>query len=130
MALDWFVGYWRNLVSDLAQGHPVVFDRHYLIDLAIDPQRYRYGGPIWLVRLAQRLTPRPDLVLFLDVSEEVSQARKQEPGAENFSEQRQAYLNIAKISSNWCVIDASQPLPDVLAAVEKEILAKLPGSHS
>ncbi len=126
MALDWFIGYWTKLAPDLANGHPVVFDRHYLIDLAIDPERYRYGGPLWLIYLAQRMIPQPRLVLFLDVSEEVSQARKQEPGAENFSEQRQAYLDIAKKSKNWRVIDASQTLPEVLAAVEKEIHTKLP----
>lgn len=126
MTLDWLIGYWRALAPKLANGHPIIFDRHYLIDLAVDPNRYRYGGPIWLVRLAQKITPKPNLVLFLDVTEEVSQARKQEPGADNFNEQRQAYLSMARQSPNWCVIDATQPLERVLSEVEAALSSVLP----
>lgn len=125
MSCDWLVGYWWKLRPQKTAGALLLFDRHYLIDLAIDPARYRYGGPTWAVKLAQKVTPRPDLVIFLDVSEEVSQARKQERGAENFAEQRQAYLATAQQETNWLVVDASQPLPAVLQTVEQAILEKI-----
>ena len=126
MSLDWLVGYWWKLRPLQTAGALLLFDRHYLIDLAIDPARYRYGGPTWAVRFAQKVTPRPDLIIFLDVSEEISQARKQERGAENFEEQRQAYLALAQQEKNWLVVDASQPLPTVLQTVEQAISQLIP----
>lgn len=125
MALDWQIGYWRKLRPLLRTGHMVVFDRHYLIDIGIDPHRYRYGGPLAAVRLAQALTPTPDLVIFLDVTEEVSLARKQERGAENFQEQRLLYLAQAQRNAHWQVVDTTQPLDTVLAQVEAIIMATL-----
>ena len=122
MALDWLVGYWAKLRPLRRRQTLVLFDRHYLIDIGIDPHRYRYGGPLSAVRGMQRLVPAPSAVIFLDVSEEVSQARKQETGAHNFNEQRAAYLAQAKQTPNWHVVDATQPLPAVLEQVDKIIL--------
>ncbi|MDA0243077.1 MAG: hypothetical protein OT477_06655 [Chloroflexi bacterium] len=121
MALDWLVGYWAKLRPLRRQQTLVVFDRHYLFDIGIDPHRYRYGGPLWAVRGMQKLVPAPSAVIFLDVTEEVSQARKQEQGAHNFAEQRAAYLAQAKQSPHWHVVDAAQPLAAVLTQVEKII---------
>ena len=47
LALDWFAGYWGQLVHQRAKGHLILFDRHFFLDIAIDPLRYRYGGPLW-----------------------------------------------------------------------------------
>ncbi len=52
-------------------------DRHFL-DILVDQRRYRYGGPLWLLRLIRRLIPKPDLVNLLDAPPKVLQARKQE----------------------------------------------------
>ncbi len=55
----------------------MVFDR-YLIDTVIDPKRYRYQGPSWVLRTVWRVVPKPDLVILLDAPAEVLHARKQE----------------------------------------------------
>ena len=125
MALDWVVGYWLKLRPLRRRQTMVVFDRHYLLDIGIDPHRYRYGGPLWAVQFMQKLVPAPSAVIFLDVSEEVSQARKQEQGAHNFNEQRAAYLAQAQHTPHWHIIDATQPLPHVLAEVETIVLTLL-----
>lgn len=125
MTLDWLVGSWTKLSQWRSDGYLVVFDRHYLIDLDIDPNRYRYGGPLGLVKLARGIVPKPNLVIFLDVPEEVSMARKNEPSAPNFEEQRQAYLKNARESKHWRIIDATQPLEKVLREVETLILQQV-----
>lgn len=118
VVVDWLVGYVRQIRPCLVARTMVVYDRHYLIDLGVDPDRYRYGGALALVKVARKFVPRPHLVIFLDVSEAVSQARKAETGAPNFAEQRRAYLEMGKAESDWQIVDATRPLPEVLAEVE------------
>jgi hypothetical protein len=49
----------------LAHGGLVLRHRH-LVDALVDPRRYRYSGPAWLVRALLRIVPKPDLVILLD----------------------------------------------------------------
>lgn len=99
----------------------ILFDR-YCHDLAVDPRRYRYGGPPALARLLGRLVPRPDLFLVLDAPPEVLRARKREVPLEEAERQRQAYLAFAASTPNAQVIDASQPIDDVIGAVDSAVL--------
>src|SRR5207244_2006476 len=79
--LYWFVyytlGYFLTIHLALARSTLVVHDRH-LVDALVDPRRYRYTGPRWLLRLIWRLVPKPDLIVLLDAPPAVLQARKQE----------------------------------------------------
>jgi thymidylate kinase len=99
----------------------ILFDR-YFDDMIMDPRRYRYGGPPGLARLVARLIPRPDLFLVLDAPAEVLQLRKREVPMEETERQRQAYLAFAASTPNARVIDASQPIEDVVRAANLAIL--------
>lgn len=117
--LNWWLGWWKSLRKDSRDGF-VLFDRFHG-DLLVDPRRYRYGGPMWVARLACRLMPRPDLVLFLDADPEVLLSRKREVPREALVRSREAYLRLAE-SQPWIrVIDASRPLETVVAEVRREI---------
>jgi thymidylate kinase len=94
----------------------LLFDRYHA-DLLVDPRRYRYGGPMWLARLASRLMPQPDIVCFLDAEPEVLLARKQEVGREALAESREKYLALSATHRRFRIIDAAQPLEKVIEEV-------------
>jgi thymidylate kinase len=121
MLLDWQFGYWSVIRKNSLDGYLVIADRHSLFDLIADPLRYRYGGPKWLVRLALRIAPKPDLVLLLDAPLEVLLARKSELPVEKLAELRHNYLQLCSQIPNCYLIDASQPLADVVASVKEKL---------
>ena len=57
-----------------------------VLDAIVDPKRYRYGGPIWLLNLIWKITPKPDLIVLLDAPAEVIQQRKKEVPFEETAE--------------------------------------------
>jgi thymidylate kinase len=112
---NWWVGWFRFLQAGSASG-VVLFDRYHA-DLLVDPRRYRYGGPMWLARLASRCMPQPDLVVFLDAAPEVLLARKQEVGREALEAARRRYLELCTGHARFQIIDAAQPLEEVIEEV-------------
>lgn len=123
MWLDWLLGYLLVVHGRRVRGVLVVADRHSLLDVQADPLRYRYGGSPQWARLAVRLSPMPDVIVLLDAPTAVLQARKQEVTAEKAAELRQNYLDLLSRYGRGCVIDASQPLDQVVADV-REVIEK------
>jgi len=125
-------GYWfayatlgyGSLRLALARSTLVLNDRH-LIDILVDPKRYRYGGPVWLMWAIWRLSPKPDLIILLDAPPEVLQARKQEVSFEESARQRRAYLSLVRSMRNGHVVDAARPLQHVTRDVSDIILRHL-----
>ena len=122
LALDWLVGYWSQIVIQRAKGYLVLFDRHYFLDVSVDPLRSRYGGPPWLARLIGQLLPGPDLIILLDAPIEVLQNRKQEVSSEEAVRQQLAYLELVQELPNSYVIDVSKPLEQVVHEAQQIIL--------
>jgi thymidylate kinase/O-antigen/teichoic acid export membrane protein len=126
--LYWGVFYatWYRLKARfaLARGRLLIHDRH-LVDAIIDPKRYRYGGPTWILRLIWRVVPGPDMVIVLDAPPDVIQARKQEVPFVETARQRHAYLSLVEAMPNGHIVDASRPLPQVIDQVRKLILSEL-----
>jgi thymidylate kinase len=110
--LNWWAAWFLHLRRESRSG-VVLFDRYHG-DLLVDPIRYRYGGPMWLARLAGRLMPQPDLVIFLDAPPDVLLSRKQEVGRDALEIARREYLKFCRGRSRYLIIDASQPLEMVI----------------
>lgn len=117
--LNWWGGWWLFLRKASKDG-VVLFDRYHA-DLLVDPRRYRYGGPMWLARLASRLMPQPDVVVFLDAEPEVLLSRKQEVGREALATAREKYLELCGSHERFLVVDASLPLEVVVENVWKSV---------
>jgi len=126
--LHWWVG-WIRFLRIPARNGVVLFDRYHA-DLMIDPRRYRYGGPLMIARLASRLMPQPDLVIFLDAEPDVLLTRKQEIEKTALEQLRRAYLQWAQAHSHCCVIDASAPLERVVDDVMRVMESPSPESLS
>lgn len=124
-ALWWIIyyslGYHFTIRPVLARGG-LALNHRYCVDAIVDSRRYRYKGPQWLLTLAWRLARKPDLVFLLDAPPEVVQARKKEVAFEETVRQREAYRRIVEPMPNGHVIDATQPIADVVADVERVIL--------
>jgi thymidylate kinase len=108
---------YRNVLAwrHLRRGSVVLFDRHYFADyyaydIANDarPLSRRVHG--WALR---RVYPRPDLVLYLDAPAEVLLARKGEGTVEALERRRGDYLELARVTENFEVVDATRSLDDV-----------------
>lgn len=120
-AADYWLGYLLRITPAMICTRFVVFDR-YFFDLLVDGKRVRYGGPQWLLRMAARLIPRPNLIILLDASAEVLWMRKQEVPFEEVSRQRSEFLRLAKTLPEAVVVDAAQPIQDVIRDVNEAIV--------
>lgn len=117
-------GYYFTIYPALVHSSLVIHDRH-VIDCIVDPVRYRYSGPAWLLNWIWRWIPQPELVILLDVPAEVVQSRKQEVSFEVSARQRLAYRELVDQLPNGRIVDGSQPLALVVAEVSEMILRPL-----
>lgn len=121
----WFfiysVGYHLTVRPALVRSTLVMFDR-YLVDAVVDPKRYRYGAPLWPLRLVWRFVPKPDLVILLDAPPDVLQSRKQEVSPDESARQRGAYRTLVERMPNGRIIDAARPQEWVVADVNDAIV--------
>ena len=129
LVLDYGFGYWLLVRPLLGRSTLVVFDRYYH-DLLIDPKRYRYGGPLWVVRLFSGLVPDPDLVFALDAPEAIILSRKRELTADELRRQRRVCLREAKKFTRACVLDSSRPVQELSTLAAQEIAGYLNGRYT
>lgn len=108
----------------MARSTLMFYDRQF-IDILVDQRRYRYGGPVWLLHMIGYILPKPDIVIALDASTEIMQARKQELTYEETSRQRVAYTSLVKGLSNGVILDASKPVGQVARDASELIIAHL-----
>jgi thymidylate kinase len=118
---DYALGYLFKLYPKFVRSTLVIFDRYY-DDILVDPTRYRYSGPSWLVKFMRYFIPRPDLFLVLDASEDELLRRKQEVGKEELTRQRKAYRDLAVGLPNAFILDSSQNSERLAGDVSEIIL--------
>lgn len=108
--LDFAAGYFFRTRQALRKCGLVVFDRYYH-DLLIDPKRYRYGGPLWLVNgLKHLVPPRGTYFLVLDADEHTIFARKQQLSIEEIRRQRSLYQQFSRTTPRSILVATDCPL--------------------
>lgn len=118
----WLILYWYDLFFHKHKNSVLwIWDRYYH-DLLVDPLRYRYGAPMWLAVLIGKMVPKPGLIFILDAPAKVIQSRKQEVSFEETARQRTLYLKLGREMKNSVIVDTSQPLEEVVTAVNKTII--------
>jgi hypothetical protein len=112
---EWYFNFFQEKKETL-----LVCDR-YFHDLLVDPKRYRFGAPLWTAELVGKLMPRPRLWVLLNAPADVLQSRKQEVLPEETARQCHAYLAFVRKQREYAIVDASQPLENVIADVANVI---------
>jgi len=105
----------------LARSTLIIFDR-YFHDVLVDPQRYRYGGPMWLARFLVFCVPAPDLILVLDAREEVILSRKCEVPSTEVRRQRESYRRLARCCDTTRLVKTNQAFEKTLAETSEIIM--------
>lgn len=129
--LAWLAEEWYRALVALGynrRGYVVVFDRHFLYDYYAS-HVIRQPGQSLSARLhgevLRRWYPRPDLVIYLDAPAELLYARKREHSIEALERRRHEYLALGKVARDFAIVDATQPLVDVVAEITGMVEARL-----
>jgi thymidylate kinase len=116
-----WTGFLFFLLRPLHRGFILLGDR-YFYDILVDPARYRYGGPAWLVSIFSRYVPRPDIVILLDAPPEVIVARKNEATLTETRLKREKYLALMRKLENAYIVNSSGSLESTVRDVENIIM--------
>lgn len=115
------IGYWLNRSDIHSSKVLVIFDRYYH-DLLADPLRYRYSGSLRLARFVGKLMPAAHLTLLLDASPDILLSRKQEVSPNEVTRQCKAYRQLISALPTGRLINAEQPLENVVENTKQLIL--------
>lgn len=122
-AADYWIGYWVRIRPSLVRSTMLVSDT-YFDDVLVDPRRYRMHRPRAFARLLAPWIPQPALWLVFDAPADVMRARRSEQPTEDLEQLRSEYRRVLRGRRNVVVLDASQPLEQVLADAERAIIAQ------
>jgi thymidylate kinase len=125
--LDFWVGHILRVRPLLTRSGLVIFDRYYY-DILVDPKRYRYAGPKWLLRVMALLLPgRDELVLVLDAPEEVILSRKRQLSEEELRRMRVDYRQLNMRLKQSHLIETQYGPQQTLALASRIVFAYLAG---
>ncbi len=125
-------GLWiENLLTCVARVLPgvigaelVLFD-HCLQDVPVDSKPIGYGGPPWVLRTAARLSPRPGVLILLDMPPEALKSDRSGIPVSEMARHRSAYLDLAGSFPSPAVVNAAQEPAAVIQDAVKAVLAHL-----
>jgi hypothetical protein len=117
-------GYMATIHPERVRGG-FAMNHRYLLDAIVDPKRYRYSGPVWLLKAIWGIAPKPDLLFLLDAPPEVIQARKKEVPFEETARQQKGYRALVEGLPYGRIINAARPLDKVVSEVNGIILKHL-----
>lgn len=121
----WLLAYWYDRTVRRKRNATLYLYDRYFHDVLVDSRRYRYSGSLAFARLLSAWIPRVDLAVILDAPPEVLRARKREVSHEETVRQRDEYLALTNVLPTSVVLDATQPLEDVVRDAEAAILEML-----
>lgn len=124
LAYHWFgfwVGWVRWVYPQLVRNRAAIADR-YAFDLYTDPERFRLSLPDWLLRLAYRTVPQPDLVLGLTAEPSIVFGRKAELTLEEIESYQSRMSEIGEKGDNVCLVDASESISAVKSKLRLAVL--------
>lgn len=122
--IDYNLGFFIKILPKKMKRTLVIFDR-YFDDVQIDPIRYRYSGPMWVVRIFSKFIPSSDMVVLLSAPSSVLQSRKQEVSMSECERQCREYLSLITGCEKGIIIDATQNIDTVVLDVKNNIINKM-----
>ena len=114
--LDFILGYWLRIYPRRKRGQLIIGERWYF-DVLINPQRYGFRLPAWLLRFGGHMIPSPDLTVLLKADPSAIYARKPELTVEQITTQIAAMRGILPANPRGAEIATDVPLDESVAAV-------------
>jgi|GEM_PF-2468588 len=119
--LDFILGYWAHLYPLKAQTTLIIGER-YFTDILIQPARYGFALPHWLMRAASFLVPNPDMTVLLTNTPEAIHERKAELPIEVIKYQLEHYKNELQYWG-YCINVPTDASPeDVATRISEKII--------
>ena len=119
--LDFVLGYWLRIYPRRAQSTFIIGER-YFPDVLVHPARYGFAVPGWLMRLAAKSVPAPDLLVVLSDDPQAIYARKAELTPLKIAQQIEAYTEEAEHWSPSVVINTSGGAAQVARTIEDIVI--------
>ncbi len=119
--LDFTLGYWIKVWPLKVKKHLCVFDRYYY-DVLVDPFRYNFSLPRWLLKVPLKFIPEPDLTFVIDVEPEVAILRKKELPLEEIKRQREGFRKVTLKIKNAQIIPNQDSLSEALRKISTIII--------
>ena len=124
MIVLWLLHEWLSQFFGKKNDTLRIFDNYYH-DLLIAPQRYRYGGPMWIARLVGKLLPSPDLWVLLDPGTDGVHSKNQEVSPAETLRNLEAYRAFVKTRKRYIILDARQSVNTITDWVHAAIMDTL-----
>lgn len=110
--------------NSLARNRVRIYDRH-LIELPVDPARYRYGGSSFVARILVRMAPSSNIVILLDAPAHSLQQRKQEVPFLETHRQVVAYRDLIHRLPNGHIVNADRSTDEIVSEVMSIVVGYL-----
>ena len=118
--IDFIFGYWLIIRPARKKGALIIGERWYF-DVIINPVRYGFRLPRWLLVFGGHLIPSPDMVILLSGDAEAIHARKPELSAEEISKQIAAMTSLISNMKNSYTISTDGSVEDTIQNVHTSI---------
>lgn len=121
--IDYVVGYYLKILPMKIRTTAVIMDRYYY-DIIVDPVRYGFNLPKWLLKLPLRFIPQPDLTIYLDNEPEELFKRKQELPVSELKRQVEDWRAFIPSLPNARIVSTDKLLEEVVHEVTKVVLER------
>jgi len=118
---NYFLGHFF-IWKEKARAGLIIFDR-YFYDYYLQSQFI--NCPRWLLRIIEKIIPKPDMIIFLKNKPEIIHSRKTELPIEEI--QRQSYIceQIVKRNKDRSIVIETSTIEEVLLYIQKSIINKI-----
>jgi len=118
---DYILGYYLKLLPMKVRSTVILMDRYYY-DIIVDPLRYGFKLPTWLLKFMLPFIPKPDVVIYLDNTPQGLYARKQELSIGELERQVTVWREFISLLPNARIMTTDRPLDDVVKEAASIVL--------
>ncbi|WP_164982826.1 hypothetical protein [Leisingera sp. NJS204] len=119
---DYILGHFLVVLPRMIRKDLVVFDR-FLNDIRLDQLRYRMTVPARLLRLIERLAPRPDIIFALHGPPEVLHGRKPELELQETARQVDLLQQMARENRHFAAVQVDRDIEHIVDEIIETLLA-------
>ncbi|WP_291730357.1 hypothetical protein [Leisingera sp. F5] len=121
-ACDYILGHFLVVLPRMIRKDLVIFDR-FLNDIRLDQLRYRMAVPARLLRLIERLAPKPAIIFALHGPSELLHHRKPELELQETARQVELLLQMARENRHFAAVNVDRDIEHIVDEIIEALLA-------